>query len=59
MSGRRLGSVAFGAFVGFWLSRALFKWILGVEGTTLIVVLCGAIVVGAVVGLLAPEERAE
>ncbi len=36
MAGRRIGAGLFGAFVGSWLSRAAFKWILDLEGTLLI-----------------------
>lgn len=46
MATRRIGAGFFGVFVGAWLSRALFKWILDFEGALLIAL----IVMGALVG---------
>jgi len=60
MAARTLGAGFFGAFVGAWLARALFKWILDFEGTLLIVLIVGTAVVGAVVcvaGELGGEQR--
>ncbi len=53
MTSRILGSAAFCAFVGFWLSRALFKWILGFEGTLLLGLVIGAAALGAAIGVAA------
>ena len=39
MAARTIGAGFFGAFVGAWLARALFKWILDLEGTLLIVLI--------------------
>ena len=49
MAARTIGAGFFGAFVGSWLGRALFKWILDLEGTLLIVLIVAAAVVGAAV----------
>ena len=49
MPARRITGALFGAFVGLWLSRALFKWILGVEGTPLIVLIVAGAVIGAAI----------
>ena len=60
MAARTLGAGFFGAFVGAWLARALFKWILDVEGTLLIVLIVATAVVGATVcvaGELGESER--
>ena len=45
----RITAALFGAFVGLWLSRALFKWILDVEGTLLIVLIAAGAVIGAAI----------
>ena len=47
MAARILGAGLFGVFVGTWLSRALFKWILGLEGTLLIALVVAGALVGA------------
>jgi hypothetical protein len=47
MASRRIGAGLFGAFVGAWLSRAAFKWILGLEGTLLIALIVAGAVAGA------------
>jgi uncharacterized membrane protein YeaQ/YmgE (transglycosylase-associated protein family) len=49
MAARTIGAGFFGAFVGAWLARALFKWILDLEGTLLIVLIVAAAAVGAAV----------
>ena len=49
MAARTIGAGFFGAFAGAWLARALFKWILDLEGTLLIVLIVATAVVGAVV----------
>ena len=49
MAARTIGAGFFGAFVGAWLARALFKWILDLEGTLLIALIVATAVFGAVV----------
>ena len=49
MAARTIGAGFFGAFVGAWLARALFKWILDLEGTLLIVLIVATAVIGAAV----------
>jgi hypothetical protein len=49
MAARTLGAGFFGAFVGAWLARALFKWILDFDGTLLIVLIVATAAVGAAV----------
>lgn len=46
MASRTIGAALFGAVVGAWVGRALFKWILDVDGIVPIVAvaLAGAIV---------------
>ena len=51
MTGRRLGAAGFGAFVAFWIARALFKWILDVDGTAYIAVVAGFVLVGVALGV--------
>ena len=58
MTGRRISAGLFGAFVGAWLSRAAFKWILDLEGTLLIALVVAGAAVGAVV-CVAEEIEAE
>jgi hypothetical protein len=60
MTSRRLGAAGFGAFVAFWLARALFKWILEVDGTTYIAVVAAFVLVGVALGVageLAKERK--
>jgi hypothetical protein len=60
MAARRIGAGLFGAFVGAWLSRAAFKWILGLDGTLLIVLIVAGAAVGAAVcvaGAIEEERR--
>jgi len=60
MAARTLGAGFFGAFVGAWLARALFKWILDFDGTLLIVLIVATAAVGApvcVAGELGEGER--
>ena len=52
------GAVVLGAFVGGWIGRALFKWILGVSGTSLLVLIVATAAAGGVLGVAgALEER--
>jgi hypothetical protein len=60
MAARTIGAGFFGVFVGAWLGRALFKWILDLEGTLLIVLIVATAAVGAAVCVaseLANERR--
>jgi uncharacterized membrane protein YeaQ/YmgE (transglycosylase-associated protein family) len=60
MAARTLGAGFFGAFVGAWLARALFKWILDFDGTLLIMLIVATAAVGATVcvaGELGEGER--
>ena len=56
---RILGSALFGAFVGAWLGRAAFVWILDVPRTWEIVAVVGLGVLGLVLGATAglQEQR--
>jgi hypothetical protein len=58
MNGKTAGAFVFGAIVGAWLGRALFKWILDVEGTTLIVAVAGVALAGALVCALGEATSA-
>jgi predicted outer membrane lipoprotein len=59
MTGRRLAAAGFGAFVAFWVARALFKWILDVDGTTYIALAAAFAIIGAAtaVAIELEEER--
>lgn len=59
MTGRRLGAAGFGAFVAFWIARALFKWILDIDGTTYIALAAAFAIVGAAIAVAIEidEER--
>jgi hypothetical protein len=58
MAARMAGAVIFGAFVGGWIGRALFKWILGMSGTSLLVLVLASAAAGSVLGVAgALEER--
>jgi hypothetical protein len=57
MTGRRLGAAGFGAFVAFWIARALFKWILDVDGTAYIALAAGFAIVGAAVAVAVELEE--
>ena len=57
MAARTIGAGFFGAFAGAWLARALFKWILGLEGTLLIVLIVATAAVGAVVCVASELEN--
>ncbi len=54
---RTLGSALFGAFVGAWLGRAAFVWILDVPRTWEIVAVAGLGLLGLVVGVTAAAEE--
>jgi hypothetical protein len=51
LTARTLGSALFGAFVGAWLGRAAFVWILDVPRTWEIVAVAGLGLLGLVLGL--------
>jgi uncharacterized membrane protein len=57
MTGRRLGAAGFGAFVGFWIARALFNWILDVDGTTFIALAVATAIIGAAVAVAIELEE--
>jgi hypothetical protein len=59
MTGRRLGATLFGAFVAFWIARAIFKWILDVDGTAYVAIVAVSMILGAAGGLAIEldEER--
>jgi hypothetical protein len=53
MTGHRLAAAAFGAFVAFWIARAIFKWILDVDGTAYLALVAAFVLAGAVLGIAA------
>jgi hypothetical protein len=58
MTARMAGAVIFGALVGAWMGRAVFKWVLDVSGTSLLVLILATSAAGAVLGVAgALEER--
>jgi hypothetical protein len=59
MTGRRAGAALFGAFIAFWIARALFKWILDIDGTAYIALAVAFALAGGVLGIAADlgEER--
>jgi hypothetical protein len=59
MTGRRLAAAAFGAFIAFWIARAIFKWILDIDGTAYLAIAVGFALAGAVLGIAADldDER--
>ena len=57
---QNIGGILFGAFVGFWLGRAIFVWLLDVSRGVEIAGIGALAVVGALVGIAgAMEERAK
>jgi hypothetical protein len=58
MTTRMAGAVIFGAFVGGWIGRAVFKWALDVSGTSLLVLILASAAAGGVLGVAgALQER--
>jgi hypothetical protein len=57
MSSRRLGAAGFGAFVAFWIARAVFKWILDVDGTAYVALAGVFVIVGVAVAVAAELEE--
>ena len=56
MTARLFTHALFGAFAGFWISRAVFKWILDVDGTHLLVLIGAAMLAGVIFGVAAERE---
>jgi uncharacterized membrane protein YeaQ/YmgE (transglycosylase-associated protein family) len=56
MTARKAAAGLFGAFVGAWLGRAAFKWVLDVPGEWQIVLIAATAIVGAVICVTAEEE---
>jgi hypothetical protein len=54
-----IGGVLFGAFVGFWLGRALFVWVLDVARGVEIGAMIGCAVVGALIVVAAELSERE
>jgi uncharacterized membrane protein YfcA len=59
MTASRIASALFGAFVGFWIGRALFKWLLDLDTGILVPAVGVLMLAGAVLGVAAriDEER--
>jgi hypothetical protein len=57
MTGRRLGAAGFGGFVAFWIARALFKWILDIDGTAFIALAAAFAIVGAAIAVAVELEE--
>ncbi len=59
MTAQRIVSTLFGAFVGFWIARALFKWLLDVPSDIYVVLAVVFALAGAALGIAArlEEER--
>ena len=58
LTARTFAGGAFGAFVGAWIGRAIFVWILDVSRTLEIVALVAFGLAGAVIGVAAEREEA-
>ena len=58
MTGRSLGAIAFGLFVGAWLGRAFFVWILDASRTWEIAGVVACALVGGALGLAGALEEA-
>ena len=54
---RRLAAGFFGVAAGVFLGRALFKWLLGVEGTWLVVGVAAFAVVASVLAVVTELEN--
>jgi hypothetical protein len=53
---RRVWVVFVGAWIASWTTNALFDWILGLDGTPLLVINIVAAVLGALVGVVAAQD---
>jgi hypothetical protein len=58
LTARSIAGAAFGAFVGAWIARAIFIWILDVSQTVEIGALVAFGLAGAVIGVAAAREEA-
>jgi hypothetical protein len=58
LTARSIAGAAFGAFVGAWIGRAVFVWILDVSHTVEIAALVAFGLAGAVIGVAAEREEA-
>jgi hypothetical protein len=58
MTNRRAGAMLVGALAGAWIGRAIFNWILDVDGTVLIVLIVAVAALGALAGMAAEAEGA-
>ena len=58
LTARSIAGAAFGAFVGAWIGRAIFIWILDVSRTVEIVALVVFGLTGLVIGVAAEREEA-
>jgi hypothetical protein len=54
---RRLGSVLFCAWIGAWIARAAFHWVLDVSRTWEVAAVVAAAAIGGVLGLAAAIEK--
>ena len=58
LTARSIAGAAFGAFIGAWIGRAVFVWILDVSRTAEIAALVVSGLAGAVIGVAAEREEA-
>lgn len=58
MTSRLLGAALFGAFVGGWIGRAIFKWLLDVDMPLQLVLILAMAALGVVIGVAGELERA-
>lgn len=58
LTARTIAGAAFGAFVGAWIGRAIFVWILDVSRTWEIAALIAFGLAGVVIGVAAEREEA-
>ena len=58
LTARSLAGAALGAFVGAWIARAIFIWILDVSRPVEIAALVAFGLVGVVIGVAAAREEA-
>jgi hypothetical protein len=56
MTARKLGAGLFGAFVGAWLGRAAFKWILDLPGEWPLVLSAASALIGAAICIAGEHE---
>jgi hypothetical protein len=58
LTARTIAGAAFGAFVGAWIGRAIFVWILDVPRTWEIAALVAFGLAGVLIGVAAEREEA-